>query len=126
VNEGKRRSNPYDIPFYVLAFFFACGAVFHIAAILQPNLDIESPAWRHGLFVGINIACVVGFLKRPLFFLPLFCVLVVQQVSSHGRLALHAWQSERAFDVKSIGVILVMPITVVFLVADALRKRSLR
>ncbi len=118
-----RPKSPFDRFFYALSFFFGCGAVFHVAAVIQANLDPEAPPWRHLLFVGINLACIAGFLRRPLFFVPLFCLLAIQQVSSHGSHALRAWQVDRSFDAPSFGVLLVMPLTVALLIADA-RRRS--
>jgi hypothetical protein len=118
----RARRGSIDLAFYVLSFFFACGAIFHSFAAAIPTIDPEAPAWRHLLFVGINLACIAGFLFRPLFFMPLFAVLAVQQIATHGSHAWHAFQNG-ALDAPSIGVVLVMPLTFVLLVIDARRKR---
>jgi hypothetical protein len=43
---------------------FVLSAAFHVAAVAAPSVDPSAPAWRHALFVAINVACAVGF-GRP-------------------------------------------------------------
>lgn len=62
----------------------------HVRALIDPAADPDSPAWRHGLFVGINLIAVAGFILRPWFFLPALVVLAIQQGSSHGVRAVEA------------------------------------
>ncbi len=115
-----------DYAFWVLSFCFGCGAVFHTIAAAVPTVDPEAPAWRHLLFVGINLACIAGFLKRPRLFIPLFAVLLVQQVLSHGGHAIRAWAESRTVDAPSIGVVLVFPTALALLVIDAAREAGRR
>lgn len=76
--------------FYGLAAAFVFGAAMHVRALVDPSADPESPAWRHGLFVAIDLAAVAGFLLRPWFFLPALLVLALQQGSTHGARAVDA------------------------------------
>lgn len=76
--------------FYGLAGAFVFGAAMHVRALADHAVDPSSPAWRHGLFVGINLVAAIGFVWRPWFFLPALLVLAVQQGSTHGVAAVDA------------------------------------
>lgn len=63
---------------------FCAGALFHAAALLHPGLGEPSPAWRHVLFIGVNVAAAYGFARGFRGFRVLFTILFVQQMLSHG------------------------------------------
>lgn len=105
--------------FLALSAAFAFTAAFHVAAAIRPAIDPEAPTWRHLLFVGINLACIAGLLRRPLVFLPFFGLLTVQQVASHGSHALRMWRDQGSIDFPSIAVVIVMLYALLRLVADA-------
>jgi hypothetical protein len=114
---------PWRWDFATLAAAFVFTACFHAAAVIRNEVEPEAPAWRHLLFLGINLACVLGLLVRPLVFIPAFAALTAQQLWSHGG---HAWRmhvEQGAVDFPSLAVLAVMPTTLVLLVLDALRRR---
>jgi hypothetical protein len=114
---------PWRWDFTALAGAFVFTACFHVAAAMRSEIDPEAPAWRHLLFVGINLTCVIGLLVRPLVFIPAFAALTVQQVWTHGG---HAWRmhvEQGAVDLPSLAVLAVMPTTLMLLISDALRGR---
>jgi hypothetical protein len=109
--------------FRIVAFAFALTACFHLVAAGVPDLDPAAPAWRHLLFVGINLVCIAGFLARPLLFIPPFALLVVQQVASHGSSFLSSLAPGERIDLPSLAVVLVMPTTLVLLLIDRFERR---
>ena len=70
------------------------GALYHAVAALMPELGIYGPRWRHGLFVGVDLFTAWYFLRRPLWLLPAYVALVVQQFNGHGRYLVTLWQAE--------------------------------
>ena len=115
---------PWRWDFAVLAGAFVFTACFHVAAAMRSEIDPEAPAWRHVLFVGINLTCALGLLVRPLVFIPAFAVLTAQQLWSHGG---HAWRmhvEQGAIDFPSLAVLAVMPATLILLILDAWRQRG--
>ena len=107
----------------MIAAAFAFTACFHLAAVFVPGLDPTAPAWRHLLFVGINVACIAGLLTRPPLFIPPFALLVVQQIASHGRSFSSSLGPGERIDFPSLAVVLVMPTTLVLLVIDLFERR---
>lgn len=89
---------------------FAASALFHASAALVPSLAPAAPAWRHLLFVALNLLSSVGFLRRPRWFTWAFGVLVVQQLISHGSDAWTQWFDHRRVDVVSLAVVAFMPL----------------
>jgi hypothetical protein len=106
------------LAFQALVVVFGAAALYHVTAIFDPTMDPASPAWRHALFVGLNLACAAGFATRPPPFVPLFALLVVQQLLSHGADAWHAWHEGGRVDVTSFGVVVLMPFALVLLELD--------
>jgi hypothetical protein len=109
---------PWRWSFGAIAFAFVFTACFHLAAAVRADIDPEAPAWRHLLFVGINLACVAGVLYRPRVFIPPFLALTVQQIWTHGGHAVRLFETERVIDYPSIAVLIVMPTTLALLVRD--------
>ena len=107
------------IVFGLLAIVFAFGALFHAAALITPSLAPDSPAWRHALFVVINVGAAAGMLTRPRLFVPAFAVLCGQQLASHGEAACRAWVDVHRIDVASLAVLALMPLALALLVSDA-------
>lgn len=68
--------------FVLFALLAFAAALYHIYGAIKP-FDSTS-AWRHILFIGINIICMYGLLKRPVWFVLLFGILTLQQLYSHG------------------------------------------
>jgi hypothetical protein len=102
---------------------FLAGAAWHVAAILSPALAPTSPAWRHGLFVAVNLALAAGFARRPRWLVFPFAALVLQQVVSHGGDLVEAWRAEGRVDWPSAIVLVAMPALLALLVIDR-RERA--
>ena len=69
----------------------------HLGALLSPRVDAALyppgyPAWRHAIFVAIDLALAGLFLRRPAWFVWAFAALAVQVCYGHGQ---HAWASWR-------------------------------
>lgn len=107
------------VSFGLLAATFGAAAAFHLAAVVRPSIDPTAAAPRHATFVAINLACALGFVFRPKWFVVAFALLVVQQLFSHGGQALREWQGAGRLDVASLGVLAMMPVALALLVVDA-------
>ena len=109
--------------FFMLAIASGCSATFHaLAATGWIAVDVASPV-RHLVFVAINAGVGWYVIKRPLWLLPAYVVLVVQQTHGHGGRALRWWVNEGRVDVLSGAVLLALYGGLVLLVLDA-RDRS--
>ena len=105
--------------FWAVAACFLAAAVFHIAALFVPQLAVSSPAWRHGMFALVNALVAIGLVRRPRGFLFAFALLTLQQLLSHGRDLIVAWQGEHRVDWVSLVVVIAMPVVLVLLARDA-------
>jgi hypothetical protein len=103
------------IVFCLLAIGFFVAASFHAVAIFAPAIAPPSPAWRHALFVLVNLGAGLGMLKRPRWFVPLFGLLCVQQLVSHGLFSWEVWHTEHRIDLGSAVVFVFMPATLMLL-----------
>ena len=63
---------------------FALGALFHVAALVDPGLGEASPPWRHLLFVVLNGTFAALFAWRPRWLFWAYLPLAAQQTWSHG------------------------------------------
>ena len=109
--------------FAALALGFVAGAAFHLAALASATPDPTSSPLRHGVFVGINLLCAVGLVVRPRGFVALFALLTLQQLASHGALALRVWRDQHRVDGPSVLVLLAMPAILALLIRD--RRKAL-
>ena len=75
--------------FRMFALVLFLTAVYHFVAVFYIMNDL--PAWRHLLFVGIDLFCVYGALYRPTYFLYFVGALVIQQFYTHGNLLATLW-----------------------------------
>ncbi|HZR24487.1 MAG TPA: hypothetical protein VFA59_12910 [Vicinamibacterales bacterium] len=114
---------------FVAAIVTFGAALYHASALLIPAFAARAyaptyPPIRHVAFVLINLACALLLLRRPIWFVPLYALLVVQVLNGHGRVAWDAWRAAKpiyAVDVLvSIGVLAVLAL----LVVDALDARA--
>ena len=104
----------------------ALAAAFHAAAAVVPSLAPSSPTWRHALFVAINLAAAAGLVWRPRGFVPLFALLSVQQLVSHGAEAWRAHRDEGRVDVASVVVLCAMPVALALLIAETRAREARR
>jgi hypothetical protein len=88
--------------FKLLAIGGLLAASWHALAATGVLRSVEGVIWRHWLFVGIDIMVAGYFLKRPLWILPIFAILVVQQTVSHGARAIRIWRDAGQVDWLSI------------------------
>jgi hypothetical protein len=110
-------------------FFRLCAvgaflaAMFHAAAMLSPAVArIEYPpsypAWRHVLFIGIDLTLAWLFLRRPMWLPWAFAVLTFQILNGHGRAAWAMWAEQRHIDWISVLASVLAPIVLVVLLRD--------
>jgi hypothetical protein len=71
----------------------------HLAALLSPGFAAALyppgyPAWRHAIFVAIDLAVAGLFVWRPPWFVWAFAALTLQVFYGHGRQALASWQRD--------------------------------
>jgi hypothetical protein len=100
--------------FKLFAALFIGAAIFHVINLFyKPN---EFPGWRHLLFILIAWVCVYGFIKRPRYFVFLFCILVIQQYYSHGSSLINSWMHEHKTDWISLGVLIFLPFPLMLLI----------
>ncbi len=99
------------------------AAAYHVVGAARGLPEDLTPVSRHLLFVVID--CVVAWylLRRPLWRLPCFGVLVAQQFMSHGEQAARWWRDSRHLDVLSILTLPTLTATLILLTLDA-RDRS--
>jgi hypothetical protein len=104
--------------FRVLATGAVCAAIYHAMAAMGGSSSDGSSPGRHAVFVAINLGSAWYSLRRPLWGLPLYGALVVQQTQGHGSRAMRLW-AEGAVDWISIGVLVALYLGLVMLVLDA-------
>jgi hypothetical protein len=97
-----RHAKIRDHIFKLLAIGGLLAASWHALAATGVLRSVEGVIWRHWLFVGIDIMVAGYFLKRPLWILPIFAILVVQQTVSHGARAIRIWRDAEQVDWLSI------------------------
>ncbi len=102
-----------NILFKVFACLACVVGAYHFAGIFY-KIN-ESPIWRHILFIGINIFCVYGFIKRPKYFIYFFALLFFQQCFSHGIYMVNLWLQTKQIHWISIFDLLIFPIGLICL-----------
>ena len=104
-----------QILFIVFALLAIAAMVYHIIGAIKP-FD-ATPARRHSLFVGINIICIYGLLKRPVWFIWFWALLTFQQLYSHGSHFVRLL-AESKFTWIDFGVLVLMPVIFILLLID--------
>ena len=120
---GRMPAGTRDWLFRLCAAGFLAGAIYHAVGLVRPDWLVFQPAWRHALFVALNLAFAVGFLYRPRWFPWVFAILTAEQLYGHGLRAAEIWGAEGRVDWPSVAVILGLPPMLVLLFLDA-RKRG--
>lgn len=111
-----------DKLFLLLAFGALCAAIYHAIGIFFPVN--EAPPRRHAVFVGINVLLAACLIKRPVFFLPLFALLMLQQMYGHGKFLIDTWNQSHSIDWPSVFVLIFFPIALWALWLDYKDKRT--
>jgi hypothetical protein len=104
--------------FRIFAALIAGAAVYHVVGLFVPALSPQTPAWRHGLFVGINAVAAWLMLRRPPWFWALFGLLTLQQIYGHGGKILGVWRDDGRVEWISLITIIAMPIMTYLLYRD--------
>ncbi len=110
------------IIFNTAAVLLSIALIFHVKGFFYPSPP--TPAWRHGVFVLINITCIYGVLKRPGWFLWFVVSLTMQQWYSHGSYILEFWKLQHRVHWISVGAIVLMPVLFFVLLADRKTKKK--
>ncbi len=105
--------------FSLLAFGFVIGAAYHLVAVFHPTLDLSGSRWRHATFVGIDLLTAWYMLRRPLWLLPAFLALVVQQARGHGARLWRWWHEGHTVDWRSLLVLSVLALALSLVLLDA-------
>lgn len=111
------------ILFQGFAILFLLAAIYHIVGAFFYKVD-DSPAWRHLLFVGINLWCMYGVLKRPAYFVYVVVLLLIQQYYSHGTYMMRLWAEQKQIHWISVVDLLLLPVAFICLMEDAKMKRA--
>jgi hypothetical protein len=114
---NKKGFNTIFILYAVVIFFVM---LYHFKGIFYPSAN--TPAWRHALFVLINLICLYGLLKRPGWFIWFIAILTIQQWYSHGSYAIHLWRTQHIIHWISVADILLLPILIILLGTDKKNK----
>ena len=99
------------VVFALVAAGFAAAGVFHGAALALPSIAEPSPAWRHAVFIVVNLA---------------FAALTAQQIWSHGAYALETLRHGGHVDLALALVLVAMPVLLLMLALDARHPREAR
>ena len=111
-----------SIIFIVAAIASFAALLFHLKGIFYPS--VETPAWRHVVFIAVNSICIYGVIKRPGWFIWFVGLLTLQQCYSHGSYAIELWQKQHSVHWVSVCVVIFMPVLFVLLLID--RKFKLK
>ena len=98
-----------------MALLFVAAALFHLWHACAPQPGDPSGPVRHMVFVGINLAMAVALRRQPAWLPIPFGFLVLQQVGSHGAAAWLRWCDQGELDVVSIAIVVLLPLTWVYL-----------
>jgi hypothetical protein len=104
-----------DFFFRTLAVGSLGAAVFHALSATGVVPGDGSPAWRHALFVVVDVAGAWALWLRPRWLLWPLALLTVQQFTSHGSRIVRWWQADRAVDWISIVLLAALSVAVVLL-----------
>ena len=112
----------YRFWFQIVSVLAVCAAGFHLAVGLFPDLAISGSRWRHGLFVIIDLALAYFVRRRPVWFVPVFAILALQQLYSHGSSFISGWSPSHEPAWLSLGVCIVILLTLGMLIHERLTK----
>ena len=104
------------------------AAAIHATALAVPAFAAAAyppayPAWRHGVFITINLSTAWLFRRRPWWFVWAYTVLTAQVLHSHGSSAWASWQRDGRVAWIDAAAILAVLVALVLLVMDY-RKRA--
>ncbi|MBY0488625.1 MAG: hypothetical protein K2R93_02175 [Gemmatimonadaceae bacterium] len=104
----------------VVAFAAVGVALFHGVALAVPSVDPASPPWRHALFLvlALSAALVLGRAewRRQRWVAPLFALVTLQQLQSHGARLIRWWQQDHRVDWSSLVLLVTLMVLLPLLV----------
>lgn len=126
-------SQPWWVRVAIVAMLAA--ALFHGSGALQlMPLDWfpqyrTYPLSRHVAFICINLAGALYVRSRPLWALPLFIALLIQQSIGHGSKLIMMWQQYHRVDWISVAVLITLYVATAFIISESiyrLRSKSVK
>src|SRR5262249_15016649 len=117
-------SPPSPKIFRFIAPAFAAAGLFHLAALVWPQIAEPVPGWWHLLFVGVNAALTALVLRRPRGFLIFYVIYTAQQFIEHVPRGLAVWRLEHRIDWGSLASVVFVPCVLALLVRDARTRRA--
>ena len=111
-----------SILFILFGVVLIAAAIYHLFRIIYKVDDL--PVWRHLLFVGIDLFCVYGTLKRPKYFVYFIVIFFIQQYYSHGTYLMNMWNEKKQIHWISVFDLLLLPIGLICLIEDYKVKKK--
>ena len=111
-----------SILFILFAIVLISAAIYHLLRLIYKADDV--PAWRHLLFVGIDLFCAYGALQRPKYFVYFIALFFMQQYYTHGTYLLHYWLEKKQIHWISVFDLLLLPIGLTCLIEDCRMKKA--
>ena len=108
--------------FILFAVVLISDAIYHLIRIIY-KVD-DSSVLRHLLFVGIDLFCVYGTLKRPKYFVYFIVLFFIQQYYSHGTYLINMWNEKKQIHWISVFDLLLLPICLISLIEDYKMKNK--
>ncbi len=110
-----------QILFIAFALVSFCAMLYHVNGFFHPTT--LAPAWRHLIFIAVNVICIYGCLKKPNWFVWFIAILTLQQWYSHGGYAITTWQTQHIIHWISVVDVLLLPVLFFLLIKDKNRKQ---
>lgn len=101
----------------IAAGLFGLAGAYHVFAMVWPTIDPGSGAVRHAVFALIDYALGFALWWRPRGLFWVFAALGIEQLYSHGRALLLAWQTQHRINWASALVIIGLPLVCCLLYA---------
>jgi hypothetical protein len=115
-----------DLVFRLAAAGAVVATVIHVLGLTIPAFAAANypdyPAWRHGVFIAINLSAAWVFLRRPAWFVWAFAVLTLQAFYSHGGSAWASWQRDGLVRWIDLAALVAIPTSLALLIADRNRR----
>ena len=110
--------------FRLLSIAGLLAAAYHLAGVLGYLPGSRAPMWRHMLFVAIDTTASFYLIYRPIWALPLFVALTLQQTWSHGTALYDRCDSKLDIDWLSLAILIGLYASLALLTLDAKRRLS--
>src|SRR5437870_1097134 len=116
------------VAFRLAAVGAVAAAAIHILGLTVPAFAAVNypgyPAWRHGVFIAINLSAAWLFVRRPWWFVWAYAVLTAQVLYSHGGSAWTSWQRDGRVAWIDAAALIAIPLALVLLAVDYRAMRA--